>query len=480
MDRHYPNPDSMFDGRAYPKGAWVLHMLRNKLGDEAFWKGIQRYGTEHKFQSVETVDFRRSMEQASGRDLERFFYDWLERPGNPDLEVATEYAADAQQVRIAVKQAQGGEPFHFPFKVVLHHSGSSEPLIVEEEMTEKETTLRIPLPGLLTRVDVDPDSAILTELKETKSHDLWRGQLLEAANVPGRLRAAKHFTQTKTDEDRELLAQAFRAEKFWAVRLELAKALGEAGGIVCRDALLQGLQHADARIRRACVDGLAKFKSEDAVVTAMKGLLQKGDPSYGVESAALLAYAKLGQKDAIVIITPWLSKPSHDDTLAAAALEALGATQDSAALETLLKWTEPGHPRNLRTAAQRALIPMTKSKQLTDAQRQQIVKLLVEALESNQGFGRFRILMALPDLGPLAASALPAIDKIVAEASEGFMRGRVKEIADKIRAQAKTEINPAASSSDVNQLRDEVKRLQREKEELRKRLEQYEKAGAGK
>jgi hypothetical protein len=148
-------------------------------------------------------------------------------------------------------------------------------------------------------------------------------------------------------------------------------------------------------------------------------------------------------------------------------------------LETLLKWTEPGHPRNLRTAAQRALIPMAKSKSLSDAQRRQIVKLLVEALKSDQGFGRFRILMALPELGPLAVSALPAIDKIVAEASEGFMRGRVKEIADKIRAQAKTETTPAASSGDINQLRDELKRLQREKEELRKRLEKYEHSAAG-
>src|SRR5436305_11743967 len=43
VDRRYPSPGSMFDARVYPKGARVLHMLRRKLGEAAFWKGVQRY-----------------------------------------------------------------------------------------------------------------------------------------------------------------------------------------------------------------------------------------------------------------------------------------------------------------------------------------------------------------------------------------------------------------------------------------------------
>ncbi len=63
VDRHYPFPRSMFDARVYPKGAYVLHMLRQRLGDEAFFKGLQRaYATDHRLQSVDTHDFQRTME----------------------------------------------------------------------------------------------------------------------------------------------------------------------------------------------------------------------------------------------------------------------------------------------------------------------------------------------------------------------------------------------------------------------------------
>jgi aminopeptidase N len=474
MDRHYSSPGSMFDGRSYPKGAWVLHMLRLRLGDEAFWNGIQRYGTEHQLQSAETGDFRRSMERATGRDLERFFYDWVERPGNPDLEVTTEYLPDNQQARIVVKQTQAGEAFQFPLKLVLHRSASSSPTVVEQEMTEKEVTLRIPLPGPLTRVDLDPDQAVLAEIKETKAGHLWQSQLLEAPSVPARIRAARHFGQSKTEEDRNLLARAFAAEKFWAVQVEVASALGAAGGTVCRDALLQGLHSPDARVRRACIDNLGKLTGDVMVANVLKEITQKGDPSYAVEGAALTAYANQKQKDALAVITPFLSKPSHEDVLASAALSALGQTQDPSTLETLLSWTRPGKPRNCRTAALRALTQVAQNKSLTDPQRQQILKPLSEALESDDRFLQFTILNALPTLGPLASSTLPAVDKIVNEAPDGRIKEMAKGVADKIRAQSTA--GPAAASLELSQLREEIKRLQRDQEKLRERLDKYEKA----
>jgi aminopeptidase N len=267
MDRRYPNPQSMFDDRSYPKGAWIVHMLRNRLGDEAFWKGIRLYATENKFHSVETFDLRRSLERATGRNLERFFYDWVERPGNPDLEVATEYAPESKQARLTIKQTQAGEPFEFPLKLVLTCAGAKEPIVLDELMTEKELHVRLPLPGPLERIDVDPDQAILAEIKETKAQALWRAQLLDSPSVPLRLRAVQHFAQSKAAEDHELLARALDQERFWGVKLELTAALGNAKGTVSKQALLKGLKATDARVRRACVDGLGKLGS-DAEVAA--------------------------------------------------------------------------------------------------------------------------------------------------------------------------------------------------------------------
>src|SRR5262249_14909607 len=158
---------------------------------------------------------------------------------------------------------------------------------------------------------VDPDYTILAEINETKDPDLWRAQLLEGSNVPARIRAAKHAAKEKTDGNRQLLAQAFAGEKFWGVRVELAGLLGGAGGDVGRDALLEGMADSDARVRRACLDQLYRFKSDAKAVEAVRGVLKTGDRSYAVESAALRVYAQLDQKDTAALVEPWLSRPSH-------------------------------------------------------------------------------------------------------------------------------------------------------------------------
>ena len=61
----------------YDKGAYVLHLLREELGEHAFWSGIRLYTRRHFGQSVTTPDFQTAMEQASGKNLTEFFSKWV-------------------------------------------------------------------------------------------------------------------------------------------------------------------------------------------------------------------------------------------------------------------------------------------------------------------------------------------------------------------------------------------------------------------
>ncbi|GAB5531560.1 MAG: M1 family aminopeptidase [Roseivirga sp.] len=63
----------------YYKGAYVLHLLRETLGDEAFWKGIRSYSQSYFGKSVKTEDFKSAMEQATGKNLDTFFDTWVYR-----------------------------------------------------------------------------------------------------------------------------------------------------------------------------------------------------------------------------------------------------------------------------------------------------------------------------------------------------------------------------------------------------------------
>lgn len=61
----------------YFKGAYVLHLLRVELGEQKFWYGIKSFSQKYFGKSVNTLQFQKSMEEAAGQNLNKFFYKWI-------------------------------------------------------------------------------------------------------------------------------------------------------------------------------------------------------------------------------------------------------------------------------------------------------------------------------------------------------------------------------------------------------------------
>ncbi len=61
----------------YDKGAYVMHLLREEMGERAFWNGLRRFTRRHFGKSVVTTDFTRAMEAAAGKSLQPFFAKWV-------------------------------------------------------------------------------------------------------------------------------------------------------------------------------------------------------------------------------------------------------------------------------------------------------------------------------------------------------------------------------------------------------------------
>ncbi len=119
-------------GATYQKGSWVLHMLRSRLGDEAFWAGIRAYYARYVNGNASTADFRRAMEEASGDDLGGFFDQWLYRGGNPRLEGWWAYDPTARAVQIELRQTQpSSTTFTLPLEVGVHYDGAAAPSLVD-------------------------------------------------------------------------------------------------------------------------------------------------------------------------------------------------------------------------------------------------------------------------------------------------------------------------------------------------------------
>jgi aminopeptidase N len=458
----------MFDSRAYPKGAFILHMLRQRLGDEVFFAGLKRYLTDNRLKSVETVDFRRAMEQVSGRDLERFFYDWTERPGHPKLEVNSTYDAEAKRVRVSVKQTQPGEAFRFPLKIRVVASQSRESSVFEELIDDKEHTIQFPAASRPHGIEIDPYQGVLAEIKEDKGRDWWAWQLSEGSTAASRTMAAEHFGKSKDRVDRETLIAALTKEKTTGVAAVIMGALAESGGDACRDALLEALKSAEPKRRNAAATSLNRFGKDEKIAEAALAIMTRGDPSLGVESAALSIYGKQQRPDAVKVLTSWLEKPSNREILRTSALQGLAASEDPAALDVLISWTKLGKPPQCRRSAIGALGRLAKAATLTEPQRDQAIKAITSALAGDGLRIKHSAISALQNIGPGAKAALKSLDEIAANDSVESVAEAAKNAATAIRA-------ATAVPLEVKQLREELDRLKKEQEELRSRLDKFEK-----
>jgi hypothetical protein len=126
----------------YGKSAMLFHMLRRRLGDEAFTRGLQRFYREFKFRKASFTDLGKVL------GAEALVREWVERPGAPVLAAAVEDGA------LVVRQTQAAEPFDLLVPVAFTVEGETQVRVVDLPLTGR--TARLPLPEGTRRVDVDP------------------------------------------------------------------------------------------------------------------------------------------------------------------------------------------------------------------------------------------------------------------------------------------------------------------------------------
>ena len=153
----------LLNTNSYQKGGWVLHMLRNTVGDSAFFRGVRAYYAAHQHDNAFTDDLEAAVEQASGRELDWFFDQWLRRPGMIDARWRTSYDARSRRVLLEVTQAEATPPFRFPLTVELTSADGRTGRVVVEVPASRSARIELPveLAAPPSRVRVDPDVALL-------------------------------------------------------------------------------------------------------------------------------------------------------------------------------------------------------------------------------------------------------------------------------------------------------------------------------
>ena len=431
----YSDPDAMFDRHAYPKGGYILHMLRQRLGDADFFKGLGYYLRTNAYTPVDAHDLSKAFEVATGRNVDNFFDQWIYRPGHPELETAWKYDDAAKTVVLTVKQTQDttqGTPiYHFPLRVaLLSGSAAKSPEQTVIQITQETEDFRIPADSLPAVVLLDPEHEVLKD---------WKTVPTESENL-----ALLKFALSPVDRSRALLSLTNRGEAIPEALQPVIAALlpGESSAEVSRLAL-ELLGNTKNPAYRVLYREQAKSTQYRRKAYALRGLgllptLEKEDiallrtvaasdtEKYEPVQEALRALAKLDVKDSLDVFRHQLASHSLGDRLASTTVFSLADSKSPDAGPLLL---ETAGKASVRAALRARAIGYFKTNLLTDGKINDALLPLLNAAEPETQIAAIEALTARND-----KAAVPALQSLASSAKDAKVATAAKNAATKLSA----------------------------------------------
>jgi aminopeptidase N len=317
----------------YPKGALVLEMLKNYLGEQRFWAGINRYLTTHAFGNAVSDDLRQAFLDATGENLAWFWNEWVYGAGYPDFTVTSAYDAVAKRVTLVVEQTQRDtlkadsagmryvvpETFTMPVTVRVAVAGGRD-VVRTSWIRQRVDTIAIDgVASEPTMIVFDDENRILKRLEFDQPTPRLATQLRADPNLWNRTWVIQQLAKRPTDrEAQSALASAATGSDYFLIRSEAATALGSLPAAVALPPLTKALRDTSSQVRAAAVAALGQLGGDEALGLARGSW--HSDPSYDVRAAALTALARLDTVGRRALIVEGLRTPSYHGAIQNAAL----------------------------------------------------------------------------------------------------------------------------------------------------------------
>ena len=286
----YEDKEQMFDGHSYNKGGRILHMLRNYIGDEAFFAGISNYLNTNKFKPAEFHQLRLAFEEVCGEDLNWFFNQWFQAAGHPVLDVNQRLDELKKTVTVNVSQKQNLELspiFKLPLEIaVFDDNGKHIHKVVVDALTN---SFELPYAGTLKCVIFDYQQMVLAKVREEKPTDQYIFQYYNGERYHARKEGLMLGTKNKEQQGQQLILDALN-DAFWNIRL---LAIEKASKLTLENrtkglAVVKELAMMDpnSAVRAAALNYLSNNLEASEVESIYIDRIEK-DQSYSVISAAL-------------------------------------------------------------------------------------------------------------------------------------------------------------------------------------------------
>jgi aminopeptidase N len=482
----------LFDRHLYNKGGWVLHMLRHQLGEANFRRGIKAYLERYRTREVITADLQRTLEEVTGRSLERFFQQWIYSGGYPEFEVSHSWDGENKLLKLKIKQAQKVDEltpiFVTPVDLALTVPISDEAArdantdqtqtfsfrVTVGEEAQAEQVFYFPLTREPVLIRFDPDGHLLKTLKFDRSSQLLRYQLAHDPDILGRIEAAETLGEKSEPENVEALITALNNDAFWGVRSAAAQALASIGSEQAQAALIKALNELDAkqysRVRASIASALGKFQAPQQAelaqksAAAVRSVLEAGDISYRVESAAAEALGKTRSEGSVDLLVKLIERPSWTNIVQGGIFRGLGASGEDRAVDIIAGYLNnaSNHP-TLRRMAASGLMAVGHNRHLySEEARQRAVTALSQAVEHDSWAPtRNMAAQALAALGE--KRAIPVLEHaVVPELDDGVQRA--------MRVAIFTLQSSDKADEQLKQLRKDLDELREENRKLREQI----------
>jgi aminopeptidase N len=293
---YYKDKEDMFDNISYSKGSIILYAAKNQMGDEAFFKSLNRYLTTNAYKSGETHQLRLAMEEVTGKDWSPYFNQWYYQGGNPILNVEYGYANGKATIAVKQTQASSTQTFSLPLKVDFYVNGTKirKDILIDQ----REQNFSFDVPAQPTFVDLDPDKILVGQVIDNKKVSDY---LFQYKNVPtyyNRIEAIK-FASKEKSRDAQLILLAGLEDQQDDLRVMSVKAIDLSDAQI-KDAAIKTLLNLAKNDKKTAVRAAALVKLAGTGDASYKGLMEESikNQSYNVIAGGISGLSKYAPDEA--------------------------------------------------------------------------------------------------------------------------------------------------------------------------------------
>ena len=298
---YYRDKEDVFDRVTYEKGGRILNMLRNYVGDSAFFKSLNLYLTTNKFKSAEAQNLRLAFEEVTGKDLTWFWNQWYYGSGHPKLDITYGYNDETKKATVIVKQTQS-EDHLFKLPAAIDIFTGSTKLRHNVWVENKTDTFSFTTSTKPDLINFDGDKVLLVQKQENKTLDNYIFQYYNAKKYLDRREAIDYAIEHKEQaEAKKFLIQALN-DPYYELRERVLKNVKASDLDTAAIQMVERIAHSDTvrTNRAAAIDILADINNPSYIDFFTAGTK---DSSYSVAGASLLALVKINESKALSLLS---------------------------------------------------------------------------------------------------------------------------------------------------------------------------------